>query len=91
MSRESLATEARGSGPWLEGELARAHLDDWIRQLCERVDLERDRPADHDLRFIEWAADTATGAVDDMGIDFCGADVGVTEELLNGSEVVVTF
>ena len=40
---------------------------------------------------IEWAADAEAGFVEDVGVDLGGGDVGVTQQLLDGPQVVVVF
>ncbi len=38
---------------------------------------------------VRWAADTRGPAVQDVGVDHGRADVGVTEQFLDGSDVAV--
>ena len=40
---------------------------------------------------VQGAADAAAAAVEDMGVDHGGADVAVTQELLNRADVVAVF
>ena len=40
---------------------------------------------------IQGAADAEAGFVEDVGVDLGGGDVGVTQQLLNGPQVVVVF
>ena len=40
---------------------------------------------------IQGAADAEAGLVEDVGVDLGGGDVGVTQQLLDGPQVVVVF
>jgi hypothetical protein len=40
---------------------------------------------------VEWAADAAGAVSEDVGVDHCGADVAVAEELLDGADVVAAL
>ena len=61
----------------------------WFRRrgLCA---LWKDTGSEEDI-FIQRAMDSEAAFGEDMGIDHCGADVAMSEELLDGSDIVSLF
>ena len=51
----------------------------------------RRAPATGATQRVQWTPDTAAAAVEHVGIDHRGADVGVAQEFLDGADVVAPF